>query len=155
MTIALETPTLTIRAATEADIPQIVKMGLRFATAEYAISLPADPDRIAMLARNLMGGENSVVLVSESSEGAVVGMIAMMVYDQPMTNELVATEIAWWMEPEQRGSSAGIRLLKAGEQWARARGARKLQMIAPTDRVGQFYERLGFQRIEIHYQRSL
>ena len=55
MTIALETPTLTIRAATEADIPQIVKMGLRFATAEYAISLPADPDRIAALAQNLMG----------------------------------------------------------------------------------------------------
>jgi hypothetical protein len=35
------------------------------------------------------------------------------------------------------------------------RGAKTLQMIAPTERVGQFYDRMGFTRIEMSYQKEL
>jgi len=61
--------------------------------------------------------------------------------------------VFWWVTPGQRGD--GVRLLRAAESWAIERGAKTLQMIAPTERVGQFYARMGFTRADISYQKEL
>lgn len=143
-----------IREATAADVPAIVRMGLRFAETEYRGFLPATAHALTTLAQSVIDAPDAVVFVSEQG-GAVAGMLAASSYLQPMTGEMIATEIAWWMDPEVRGSREALRLLAAAESWAKARGAAKFQMIAPSEHVGQFYERLGFERIEIHYQRSL
>lgn len=143
-----------IRHATAGDVPAIVRMGLRFADTEYRGFLPATAVSIATLARAVMDGPDALLLVCEL-DSAVVGMLAASAYVQPMTGETIATEIAWWMEPEARGSREALRLLASAEAWAKTKGASKFQMIAPTDHVGKFYERLGFSRIETHYQRSL
>lgn len=143
-----------IRTATVKDIPAIVRMGLRFAETEYQGFLPATPEALTAMAHAVMDGQNAVLFVSEQS-GDVAGMLAASSYVQPMTGETIATEMAWWMDPEARGSREALRLLAAAETWAKSRGAAKFQMIAPTDHVGKFYERLGFTKIETHYQRSL
>lgn len=143
-----------IRAATVDDVPALVRMGQHFADSEYRGFLPATPDALTALAHALLAGPTSVVFVAEI-DGAVGGMLAASTYLQPMSGETIATEIAWWMDPAVRGSRAALRLLQTAEAWARDRGAAKFQMIAPTDHVGAFYERLGFTRIEIHYQKEL
>ena len=143
-----------IRRATTEDLPAIVRMGLRFADAEYRGFLPATASALSALAAAVLANPDALLLVSEQG-GDVVGMLAATTYVQPMSGETIATEIAWWMEPQARGSRAALRLLASAETWAKDKGATKFQMIAPTDHVGQFYERLGFTRIETHYQRSL
>jgi N-acetylglutamate synthase-like GNAT family acetyltransferase len=143
-----------IRDATTADIPAIVAMGLRFADTEYHAFLPANAECLATFAANLLAHDASAIFVAER-DGALHGFLAVSSYVQPMSGELIGTEVAWWIDPEARGGRDALKLLAAAEAWARARGATRFQMIAPTDHVAAFYERLGFARVEMHYQRTL
>lgn len=144
-----------IREATFDDVPQIVAMGLRFqALTTYAKHLNATAESLTTLGGQLISNEQSVIWLAEK-DGAVIGMLAAAIYAQPMSGELIGTEICWWMDPEARGGRAALRLLKTAEQWAKERGATMFQMMAPTDEVGALYDRLGFERIEVHYQRKI
>jgi GNAT superfamily N-acetyltransferase len=93
-----------------------------------------------------------VILVS-GSDATITGMIAMLAYDHPFSGERMAFEVVWWVEPEARGD--GVRLLRAAEDWAMEQGIGKMQMVAPNERVGALYERLGYLPVETSYQRSL
>ena len=142
-----------MRVATVDDIPAIAAMGAHFIETEYPGAIRFDAERLATLTRSLIDGAGVVFVVEQA--GALVGMMALTTYLHPMNGDTIATEIVWWMEPEARGGRAALKLFAAGEAWARDQGATKFQMIAPSDQVGAFYERLGFQKIEVHYQRSL
>jgi GNAT superfamily N-acetyltransferase len=140
-----------IRAATAADVPRLVEMGRRFRSVTgYAKILAENPEKMAELAGQLVsqGG----LLVSERS-GTLVGMLGFIVYPHFISGETTGGEVFWWVEPEHRGE--GVKLLREAERLARAAGAQKMQMIAPTERVATFYQRLGYEFVEASYQRSL
>lgn len=144
-----------IRLALHGDIPRAVDMGRRFIReTSYAGGIGDNPERLALTAARLIDGDDSALFVADE-RGEVAGMIGVYTYVHPYSDELFATELFWWMDPERRG--AGVRLLRAAEGWARDRGAKALQVVAPrsNDRLGGFYERLGFERVETCYQRTL
>jgi hypothetical protein len=87
---------------------------------------------------------------SRRSRGAWSGCSAAFLFEHPITGQLAASELCWWVDPEARGARARCDG-RAGETWARGAGARVFEMIAPNERVGAFYERLGFERTDIHY----
>lgn len=142
-----------IRAAAHEDIPRLVAMGEHFIGDVYPAALTFNGAALANLANNLIDGAG-VVFVAERG-AAIIGMIALIVVDHPMSGEKVATELAWWIDPSSRGGIEALSLLSRAEEWARIQGAKRLQMIAPSDKVCQFYERLGFQRVEVAYMRDL
>src|SRR5476651_1377594 len=124
-----------IRLATVEDIPQMVAMGVKFNNqSSYSRHLKVDEEKIAAIGKQLIEGEG--LLVSENQE-KITGMIGYIVYRHFMSDEIIAGEVFWWVEPEHRG--AGIKLLKEAEDRARQRGAKKMQMIAPTDQVAKVY----------------
>ena len=88
-------------------------------------------------------------------DGQAIGMFGVFCFTHPITGEHGASELCWWVEPEARGSSAGVRLLRAGEAWARNRRAAWLEMIAPSERVAEFYGRIGYKRTDIHCLKHL
>lgn len=143
-----------IRPATHDDIPRIVAMGAQFIDGVYPAALTFNADAIATLARQLMDGGGGA-FVNETSDGLVNGMIGLIVIQQPMSGEFIATELAWWIDPAARGGKAGLALLARAEAWAKAKGATRLQMIAPSDKVCRVYEKLGFQRVEVAYMRAI
>jgi len=141
-----------IREATPADTPRLVEMGERFLTQTvYRGRVTVNPEQMAATV-TLMRGEVGKIFVLEI-DGAVVGMIGLLIFLHPIAGEVTVSEVFWWVEPEHRGG--GIRLLKRAEQWARAAGAVKLMMIAPTADIGQLYLRLGYEPLETTYQRTL
>lgn len=142
-----------IREATEADIPRLIEMGERFLTETvYRGRVAVNPSAMARTVARLLVSDGGAVFVSERDH-TVVGMIGMLVFEHPITGEITASELFWWVEPEARGT--GIRLLKRGEQWARDAGAERIHMIAPTSDVGRLYERLGYTALETTYERAL
>jgi len=143
-----------IRAVTPDDVPAIVRMGLRFAQTEYHAYMPMTAESLNAFVRSLLINPDAHCQIAEA-HGVPVGMMASLIYFQPMFGAWIGTEIAWWMEPEARGSRLALKLLRAAERWAMNRGAVRFQMIAPTDHVAAFYERLGFRRLEIHYEKEL
>lgn len=150
---AQQTAHRAIRAAVIADIPHIVALGRRFlAEAEYHGVIGENVAQMEALAARLITGVDSTVLLVDGSEGPV-GMIGMVFYHHMISGEPLAGEVFWWVNPEQRRD--GVRLLRAAEQWARDKGAVFMQMIAPNDRVGEFYAALGYVKIETAFQRTL
>lgn len=127
-------------------------MGIRFvAETDYHETIKIDPESASATVRGLIENPDAAVFVS--GNGTLTGMIGMLAYSHPFSGERAAFELFWWVDPEARGD--GIRLLRAAEGWAREQGIHKMQMIAPTERVGVLYKRLGYKHVECAFQRSL
>ena len=142
-----------IRLATVHDIPQIVAMGERFVDeTSYRVHLTKNPTQMADLAARLICGPEGLLLVAERGD-TLIGMIGFYLFHHVFSGELTATDVFWWVNPEHRG--IGVRLLRAAERWALTHGAVVLQMVAPTDHVGAFYERLGYHKVEAAYQKRV
>lgn len=142
-----------IRPATSDDLPAIVAMGRRFlAETAYQGRIADNPAQMEALAASLIAREDATLLVSEGG-GELDGMIGIVGYPHPISGELTVGELFWWTTPEHRG--AGVRLLRAAEAWAVAQGAKHMQMVAPNERVGKFYERVGYAPVETVFQREL
>lgn len=144
-----------IRYATEDDIPRLVEMGQRFAAETvYRDRITVNPKAMARTAELLISGERGTVFVAEHDD-VVVGMIGLLLFENPLSGEPTVSELFWWVDPEARGHADGLGLLKRAEQWAGDVGAEKVHMIAPTPALGHIYERLGYQVLETSYQRTL
>ena len=141
-----------IREAEQSDIPRLIEMGRRFRSESsykgLLVDCPLEHMNDLLLKLIPQGG----VLVEESDTN-LFGMIGFYVYPHFLSGELTAGEVFWWVEPEHRGN--GLRLLRETENRARTAGAKRLQMIAPNERVGALYKRLGYEFVESTYQRSL
>ncbi len=143
-----------IRHATEADVPRIVEMGQRFvASTAYATLISLNTEQLTGTTRDLLNNPDALVLLAEK-DGDVIGMLAAIRFNHPMSGQHIAQEVVWWVDPEHRGT-AGIRLLRAAEAWAVAGGAEVLQMIAPSEKVGKFYAAVGYAPVETVFQRRL
>ena len=63
----------------------------------------------------------------------------------------MATELAWYVTPEKRGSMAGVRLLSAFRQWGKNKGAKEICVGVSTgtdlDRTEQLLKKSGFVKV--------
>lgn len=102
--------------------------------------------------------ETGILLVAEE-DGEIVGMAGGLV--SPLYFNLshkTGQELFWWIKPGQRGA-AGLRLIDALEQSARARGCTSWAMIAldhiDPERTAKIYERRGYRPSERTYIKRL
>ena len=142
-----------IRPATHEDVPALVVMGQQFVQTEmYRDLLHENSAQISVAMVSLIDHESGTILVLEC-EGVLVGMMGIICAPHFLSGEIYASEMFWWVTPGKRGD--GVRILRAAELWAKKCGATKFQMVAPTERVGRFYDRMGFTRVETSYQKAL
>ena len=141
-----------IRAATGEDVPALVDLGMHFLGTVYRSVIVPDPAALERLARQLIEGEASTVIVAER-DGAVIGMIGMVIFVHPMSGIRTASEVCWFVAEGSRG--CGMKLFRAAEVWARDHQAEQFQMVAPSPAVARVYQRLGFAPVEQLFQRSV
>ena len=143
-----------IREAVQADVLDILCMALKFiATTGYSQTMAVNEGQITTLIKNLLNADDATVWLAEGASG-VEGMLGIAIYDHPITGERIASEVCWWVDPAHRRSRIGSLLVTAAEKWAKVRVAR-MQLTAPDDAIGQFYERRGYQKIETMYLKEL
>lgn len=151
--LAEDVITTTIREATPADVGALLAMGEDFLSqTAYGARYPYNAAHLLTLAHDLIAQPRSVILLAERERP--VGMLGLVVTSHFLSGQTIAGEVFYWMAPFARGR-AGVRLLRAGEAWARAKGAIRLQMIAPSDRVGALYLRQGYLPVERIYEKDL
>lgn len=146
-----------IRAALQTDVDALRRMSARFLSHEgpYGTRFTVDPAQIDVLATYMTRpGPDAAVFVAER-DGAVVGMFGVFCLMHPIIGLRIASELCWWMDPEMRGSRLALGLLRRAEVWAKEHGAVWLEMIAPSERVAAFYGRLGYERTDVHYLKTL
>jgi GNAT superfamily N-acetyltransferase len=119
----------------------------------YAAHVAEHPAQAEKVVRYLLEHPDGTVLVADV-DGTVIGMIGLLVVPHLFSGELTCGEVCWFVDPAHRGS-AGLRLLRAAEQWAREAGAVTMQMIAPTARAAALYERLHYTALETNYTKRI
>lgn len=145
-----------IRAATEADIPGIVRMSrIFYGTTAYTQHADMDDATVARLTRQLM---DSVMLVAER-DGELVGMVGLVVAPFMFNDSIrVAYEVVWYVDPDAQGAGVGKALLAAIEPACAARGASAVVMVhlaTSPPQAAAIYERMGYQHSESSFTKRI
>jgi len=144
-----------VRLATESDLPAILDMGAKF-HAFSGESVPYCRQSAESSARSIM--VMGFVLVAEDG-GKLVGMLGVLV--APLFFNFahtMAQELMWWVDEDERGSGAALRLIRAAEAEAKTRGACRIHMLrlaASPEHVDRLYDRLGYRTGEVAHVKEL
>lgn len=145
---------MNIRAATLEDVPLLVRMGEAFLEgSSYGRLFPASPGRLEALVRTVVTVGIGLVAVEPPATlmGAetLLGMIGALLYEHPFSGEMVADEVAWWVNPDARARRAGPLLLVSLKAEATNRGAVMLKVSSPAGtRVAEYLEGNGYVPVE-------
>lgn len=110
-------------------------------------NIPFRVQRVLTLLRECLDDDRYCCLVAEDGDrliGAMVGVMGMHFFSDVM----YAADLAVYVVPEKRGSSAAVRLVQAFERWAKTAGCAEIRCGVTTgldpDLAWRFYTGLGF-----------
>tara|TARA_R110000868_G_scaffold182830_5_gene423957 strand:- start:44 stop:487 length:444 start_codon:yes stop_codon:yes gene_type:complete len=140
-----------IRKANKFDLPQLKQMLWNYHDSGNikGLDITSEETGLRILSMILAGG--GVALVSEKDNtltGMLLAIRSPFLWDNTKT---IMTEIAYWVEPEHRGSSAGYRLLKEYVEYCdELKDLNKISNYTISQMEGQElnYSRFGFKPIE-------
>lgn len=98
----------------------------------------------------LLGSSMARILVAEKS-GAVVGMVTGQLVISTAEGELSLLVEDLIVDRQQRRNGIGTRLLQTVGDWAKQRGARRMQLLADLENIQalDFYEKAGWARTNL------
>ena len=149
--------TAVVRLGRETDYPQLYAMGQRFADASPFKGTANAAQLRRVLVESSEDGLLLVAAVNDLVVGCLVGVTNTLWYDP---DTLLAVELAWWIDPEFRKGTVGLRLWRGFETQARAAGCKFCTMMTlpltdPTGRIATMYERQGYVLTEKSYMKEL
>lgn len=142
MTSTAKEPALAIREPEPGDYARLAELAGQLG---YKSSAPDVGRRLA----GMQGSSDHAMYVAETSEGEVVGWIAVFVW-RGVESDTRAEISGLVVDEKARSMGIGQRLLERAEQWAREKGctAVGLRSNVIRDRAHAFYERLGYQHVK-------
>ncbi len=140
-----------IRVANKFDIPQIMEMLRHYRGSGIVKSIPVESEETALkiLTYIIIGG--GLGLVSEKQNklnGMLLAIKTPYLWDN---NKSIMSEVAYWVEPEHRNSTAGYRLLNEYvTHCEKMKDNGKIDSYTISQMEGQNlnYSRFGFRPIE-------
>jgi len=149
---------MTIRQATETDVPALCAMGRRFiAYSPYAHMADVSDHELEQAIANIVA--SCAVFISER-DGIVVGTLVASesrLWFAPSVR--LAVEMAWWVDDGYRGTRVPIELIKAFEAWAKDIGANAVVMsdlvIDGKAPVGAMLGRMGYVMSERSHMKEI
>jgi hypothetical protein len=145
-----------IRAATTDDVSDIVRLGSQsLIDGPYAGMLKDTPEQSAKLAIEVIEKSNGKILLYQNDAGKVAGLLGFLVFPHYFTQEPTATEVMWYVEPNERKEGGAIKLLWEAEKQAKEMGATRMGFSAPNEEVGKLYGRFGYRKLEVTYMKEL
>ena len=92
------------------------------------------------------------ICVGEEGKGGIIGVVSNAWFNPEI---VTVQELGWWVEPEYRGTTFAIKVLKAFEKEAKAIGASKVMMLSldslSPEVLHSMYLRLGYSKLENLY----
>lgn len=124
------------------------------------VTVPFDVEQTANSVMSLViNNPNGFGMLAYTDEGKAIGMITGSITPYVFSRGSVASDFAWFVLPEHRGSRAAIKLLKAFKSWATEKGALQLYMGVTTNvsanRTGDLLQRFGFEHVGGNYRAQL
>lgn len=131
---------------------EIVEMSMKFMATTGYKDFSTQPDIESLVLNILTSPQDQKIIILEPGEGFVAGITSKF----PFGPDLVASEIAWWVDPEKRGSGLGLHLLQAFEYWAKEKaGCKMLSMVTLSEGLEKLYLKQGYKLYERAYMKVL
>tara|TARA_R110002126_G_scaffold114034_4_gene252624 strand:- start:1601 stop:2062 length:462 start_codon:yes stop_codon:yes gene_type:complete len=144
-----------IREAEEKDLISCLILFKEFFK-ESKFDVKWSQERIVTVFQSSLTNPNFVLFVSENQE-EIVGFIAGAVSNPLFSNDIIATELAWFVTKEYRGSTTGFRLLKTFEDWAKEKNSVIISMadIEGLNNLSSIYLKKGYTKSETTYNKRV
>lgn len=121
-------------------------------------NIKLDMDKLRLLAHAALEYKDWLVAVAEDHD-RIIGFLGLFCEEHFFAKEKFCGDLAFYVEPEWRGTSAAPRLLRFGEGWAIGRGAREIRLGITTkinpDKAGSFYNKCGYLPLGLLYRKRL
>jgi GNAT superfamily N-acetyltransferase len=97
--------------------------------------------------------ERIAILAIDDKTGEPVGMLCGQVGETLFNRKRVASELAWWIDPDHRSSRVSIELINAFEYWAKHKARCEYVQLATVEtdqveRISKFYNRKNYNIYE-------
>lgn len=142
-----------IRQANKFDIPQIVEMlkNYRDAAPIELLQIANDQDYIEKLLTELIAGSGFILLAEKN--GAAIGMLIAGIIPNIWNPKVTqCSEMAYWVNEDERGGTAGYRLIKSYvNECEKMIASGKIQMFTISKMVNSpdlKYQKFGFEKLE-------
>lgn len=146
-----------IRAAAVEELSTIAPYGKAFYEEGNLVGT-YDPETFRKTWSAFLGKGLGVIFVMEIA-AKFAGALGGILFLDPNNNDLVATELFWYVLPEYRNSVESVRLLVAFERWAKEMDARRVSMMhtfgSQVEQLSAIYTRLGYRPLEVHYVKEI
>lgn len=104
----------------------------------------------------VINNPNGFGILAYTDDGAAVGMLCGSVSPYVFSKGYIASDFAWFVLPEYRGSRAALKMLNMFTDWAKEKGALELCMGISTnvspERTGKLLEKRGFRHVGGNYK---
>lgn len=143
--------TTTIRKATEDDLLSLMLLAKEFSK-EAPETHKWDKDKTYQFLKSALTNDNTEIFVIDR-DGDLLGSLVAIVTQMYMSNKVVATELAWFVSKDERGTPSSVKLIKTFESWAKSIGANYVVMadLPEVADLGSLYLRLGYGPSETSY----
>ena len=141
-----------VRKATPVDVPILLDMLRRYRrlTPLAFLAEADDAEYVTKLLTEIMAGKGVAIVVD--NDGVVGMLIASIAPSIWSPKHLLMTELAYWVEPESRGGTAGYRLLaeykKIGEQMKEEKRICNFLISKMSNSPNLQYQKFGFDKLE-------
>lgn len=92
------------------------------------------------------------------TDGKIDGAMGMLISMSLADGQVLAEEAFWFVDPDHRGT-AGIKLFRAAESWAKQSGATRMLVGylcgSMPDKVEKFYEHCGYRKLQVQFVKEL
>ena len=143
-----------MKLATYEDIPRVVDLVMNFIANSPYSNEANSVEKVTATIEHMVRDRSKGIVVLYVVDDEPVGLIGGVATEMVFSHDVVATELFWWVDPEFR-SRKSLALKEAFEYWARRIGAKFVSMSSLDERVGRFYERSGYRKVENAYLRTL
>lgn len=112
---------------------------------ESVFSADVDIEKVSQILNH-----NLCLVTVAKNEKETVGLMIGCVYEHPLFDAKVASDLLVFVKKQYRGGLVALKLIKIYENWAKKQGVRYIFLGQSTgtgniDRVKGFYEKLGFK----------
>jgi GNAT superfamily N-acetyltransferase len=141
---------LKVRVPSAKDAPALAAL-----VTQLGYPAPAEvmPDRL----EKLVNSADSVALVAEDADGAVVGLMTARLFPVIHLDAPMAWLTALVVLDSARGRGVGSLLLDRAEKWAMQKGAQKISLTSAMHRTEThaYYDNRGYERSGLRFSKKL
>lgn len=149
---------ISVREAIVADVEAIVQLGKQLQQSSAYADKGFSEDKAKSVVAMMVASESDNAFVAEDDQQIIGFFLGGLTYEW-FSDDLLGFDYSVYVVPAKRNGRAAIKLFKAFEAWAKAKGAIRMQAGITTNiniqGTRRFYHFLGYQDGGVLFEKRL